>query len=156
MGAKYTRFLLSVMFVVLLLVVATPAEAAFVRSSCVRHGPSLGNYVNVCVRIDKLNGKLYGYGGLQATGTGASQIRLEITALHIRRYSPYGGSTYSHITATPDKAYGYVNQRTSDGYTPSCNYGYRAVMSYKIYWRSGTVTSATNFFTPSGSQYTEC
>lgn len=140
----------------------SPAQAAFVRSQCVRRGPVLGDYVNVCVRLDErlVNGRhvIYGYGGMDAVGPHASRVYLQITALHTRAYFPVNGPERNprQVAPYPPQGFDYI-RGWAPGYYVSCGWGYKAVMSYRIIWANGQVTQATGFFTPSGSnRYSKC
>lgn len=135
------------------------ADAAFVSSKCeTRGGGSQGNhYVDVCVRLETYvdsNGfdRVRGYGAMDFRGTNPDSNLLEIVALHVRAYRPaQGGPETAHITASPKQGVGYINQRTSHGFYFTCGYGYKAVMTYRIRWASGTITYRENFYTPSGT-----
>jgi hypothetical protein len=135
------------------------ADAAFVSSKCeTRGGGTQGNnYVDVCVRLETYSGtnglpSVRGYGAMDYRGAEPFFHRLEILALHVRVYYPaQGGPQKDYITSNYQDGYGYINLRTNDGFVQQCGYGYKAVMTYRIHWQSGAVTTRSNFYTPGGT-----
>lgn len=145
--------ILGVLTILLTFGLPTAAHAEFVSSRCTTRGPINGDYVDVCVRINRSCPSgcyVFGYGALDARGPHAKNIWLKIPALHIREYYPVNGPEVGRITSPQKTGYDYINQYTPYGYLAGCGYGFKAVMSYEIHWYGGQVTSATNFYTPPG------
>jgi hypothetical protein len=155
---KWRRRILIVTTSTLLLTIglAGSADATFVSSKCeTRGGGTQGNrYVDICVRLESYtdsNGfaRVRGYGAMDFRGTSPDLTLLEIVALHVRAYRPPDGPQSGYIAADRIRGYDYINQRTG-GYYHTCGYGFKAVMTYRIYWQSGTITYRDNFYTPAG------
>lgn len=153
---KFMCILLLLVQVGIFLQVPNSAYAKFESFQCKTRGPVNGDYVDVCVRVETTTGAsggviVIGYGAMDARGPNAYRVKLEITALHIRRYYPVNGPEFDRIVSPSKSGYDYINHRTPRGFPLQCGYGYKAVMSYKITWANGQVTIGSNFYTPPGT-----
>jgi hypothetical protein len=114
-----------------------------IKSNCQNpaRGPVEGEYVNLCVRLQRgvdsagNTGIFRAYGAMDATGQDASGVWVAMTSLAVWIFSSATDPTPEVLTSSGlHQDYDYVNWYTPYRYTVYCDAWYEAVMKYYIIW----------------------
>ena len=122
-----------------------------IKSNCKNpaRGPVEGEYVNLCVRLQKGDDGLYdgwfrAYGAMDATGQDAAHVWVAMTSLQVWDFQSQTDPTPDVLTSSGlHQDYDYVNWYTPYHSGVYCYHWYEAVMKYYIIWHNGQRTPAS-------------